>query len=545
MREHGTFVGGPLARVLGKLIRDESGTMAVYTALLAVPLLSAVTYTIDLQAAVGQRTKLEAAADAAVLAAVNANTLKDKDRKAFTEDAFRKNYDGLASLGRVEAQVGDGRVKIVVEAELPTSISASVGVVNVDVAVQSEAALVEEDTICVFSLSEDAEGAITFSGDVGFSSPSCSVQSNSRNDRAILSTSSGLPSAKSFCTPGGADGYFQPAANTECRTIEDPYASLSAPVAGECRTPDALSEVLVPEGFSTDDVACHDISRDDDDDEGDDDEGENGSCKDPLNPNGKLKGWAKWPWAEAAERMGKVRVVSGLAQPTAVLASGRKVELVPGDSLNVVGDYATIEPGTYCGGLTIAGRDVNMPPGQYYMLDGPFVVKDGAEVIAPGVVVTLGGEGATLRVETLGDLEITAPQTGAHAGIAVMEDLNPPVMDSGVAPVGGLPGRGNGRAVGRKLKDPAGLGGAGQSLAKVSYVTDGALQVQGTIYLPTQHLLISGSQSMVGAVSPASAFIADTAEFTGSGTVVVRTDHSLAGLPPIKPRVEAGARLVR
>ena len=119
----------------------------------------------------------------------------------------------------------------------------------------------------------------------------------------------------------------------------------------------------------------------------------------------------------------------------------------------------TLSPGTYCG-LDIAYGHVLMQPGTYFIKNAPMEISRKATVTAEGVTLIFTGPGAYLRVSDEGRLKLSAPTEGALAGIAVAERRN--------TKVGGLP--------------------------SVSRLTgNGALNIIGLIYLPTQNFFISGT----------------------------------------------------
>jgi len=74
----------------------------------------------------------------------------------------------------------------------------------------------------------------------------------------------------------------------------------------------------------------------------------------------------------------------------------------------------------------------------------------------------------------------------------------------------------------------------------------GNISMSGTAYFPEQTLLFSGEDTHLGANSPAVGLIADNIQFRGDrgSRVKIGVDHQKAGLPPIKPRVDDGVRLV-
>ena len=74
----------------------------------------------------------------------------------------------------------------------------------------------------------------------------------------------------------------------------------------------------------------------------------------------------------------------------------------------------------------------------------------------------------------------------------------------------------------------------------------GALQVLGTVYLPSQTLEILGKNTSIGSMAPSTSFIADKLHISGGygSRMVIATDHAAADMPPILPRAEDGARLI-
>jgi len=72
----------------------------------------------------------------------------------------------------------------------------------------------------------------------------------------------------------------------------------------------------------------------------------------------------------------------------------------------------------------------------------------------------------------------------------------------------------------------------------------GGLSIIGTAYFPSQELSIF-SDRPVASRSPATSFIAYRLKFSGRSNTQVRVDHEAGGVPPLLPRSDDGARLVR
>jgi hypothetical protein len=88
----------------------------------------------------------------------------------------------------------------------------------------------------------------------------------------------------------------------------------------------------------------------------------------------------------------------------------------------------TISPGTYCNGLTFAGSaNITMSPGVYIIDRGVFSASGGANINATtGVTIVLtsstGSNYATSSIAGGTKFSITAPTTGATAGLAIIQD---------------------------------------------------------------------------------------------------------------------------
>jgi hypothetical protein len=128
------------------------------------------------------------------------------------------------------------------------------------------------------------------------------------------------------------------------------------------------------------------------------------------------------------------------------------------------------------------------------------------------------GKKSTLKIEKNSNVYIKAPRFGDRKGLAFIQDVIP--------------------EFGQNSKLPNG---------KNEIKSGGQLNVLGTLYFPTQTIQISGENSQMGAQSPATSFIAYDIHFKGKAgsSVSVKVDHVAAGLPPMLPRIEDGARLVQ
>ena len=444
-----------LKRGLSAEAHDIRGHVAVQFALVAFPLIAGTTFILDYQKAEVERANLQAALDSAVIAAVNNDDLTLLEKEALAIDVFNRNYSGKLDID-LRSTAEENRVELSASGLSPVSVAAALGVDGIEVFQKSIAETAEENVICVLSLAEDGAERIKFGGNLSFEAPTCSVHANSTNSKAILSESTIVPVAKSFCTVGGAKGDFSPYAKGECRPIEDPYKDVKP------ATEDEFCLMGVRDG-NKDDVARF--------------EGDNE--------------WSKDSTTEI-------------------------VQFDP-DSENVVaGSFVTLGPGTYCGGLNIQAANVKFEPGDYVIVDGKLSFKQGASAWGENVTFTMKGDKSKLKIESGSKVHLKAPNFGERKGLIFMEDV---ASSSG--------------------KD-------GKGIVK-NEVDDGAeFAAIGTLYFPTQALVVKGKNARLGAQAPATSFIARELDFSGKegSHVSVAVDHVAAGLPPVLPRAEDGARLV-
>jgi len=422
--------GDSMPSIWLRYLRNTCGHFAVQFALLGLPLVVATTFVIDYARANAEKVKVKTALDAAVIAAVNNDTLSLQGKEDYAEKHFQQNYEGEIKI-ELNPQAKADSIEMSAFGLSPVTVADALGIKGVEIYEKSAAVTASENVICVMALDKTAADTITFEESVSFQAPSCSVQANSSSPLAISSKGSKIPTAKSFCAVGGVKGKFEPYGKGDCQVIEDPYKHVKPAMAGNCMT----------------------------------------------DPNAKGNG------------KGKVKAITA-------------------------GDETTLYPGTYCGGLTVTGMMVRFMPGDYVIQDGSLTFKSGSE--AKGEDVTFTMSGSLLDVKAGSKVYIKAPRFGDRAGLAFMEDTQY------------VPGKKGNKKQIHNIK-----GG-------------GSLNILGTVYFPTQSLIVKGEESQMGAQAPATSFIANDIHFTGINSAVqVKVDHVVAGLPPVLPRVEDGARLVQ
>ena len=474
---------------VAKFKKNDSGQVGVIFALSLVPLLGFMSAAVDYSKLTRERNALSSALDAAVLAAANNNSIPNDEKDGYAKTHFIANYSGGLDLTLVPSMETD-RVRLSAEGELELSLGNVVGIKNPQIIEASAATIANENTICLLSLNETASDAILFDGGISYSSPSCAVYSNSAHESAISSRSYQAPEAISFCAVGGVSGDFLPHAKGECAPVNDPYSQTPAPtIPATC--PTALNELIVLKDSSPEALRESQIDF----------------------------------FMQRLSVAAAAYDLTGSVESAVNAFFSYETDPIYDDDLNAnidvsqnrTGSDVDVKPGTFCGGLTIDGINVDFLPGEYIIKDGPLSFINGAEAVAKDVTFILAGSGSVLNIQSKSSLDLKAPSQGVRKGLAVMESRDASAPSN------------------RTVEE------------KTSLIAEGgSLQVLGTIYLPNQELKIRGQNTSIGSMAPATSFIADTLQISGGtgAKMTIAVDHVEAGVPPILPRAEDGSRLV-
>jgi len=93
------------------------------------------------------------------------------------------------------------------------------------------------------------------------------------------------------------------------------------------------------------------------------------------------------------------------------------------EDLSISGGTQTLNPGTYCGGLTIKSKaDVTLSPGVYIIKDGPLLIHGSARIKGENVGFYLTGSKAMFEMLSNTTVALSAPMDGPMAGILFFED---------------------------------------------------------------------------------------------------------------------------
>ena len=139
---------------------------------------------------------------------------------------------------------------------------------------------------------------------------------------------------------------------------------------------------------------------------------------------------------------------------------------------------ATLNPGVFCGGLTIVGtNEITLNPGVYIMDGGNFDVSGGGSISGTDVTIILTNSGGlsygdygNISMSANKTIYLKAPTTGDYAGVAVYQDRNAPT-------------------------------GSNTNFTNRVTGTVG-VEVEGVIYTPSRELYFGGHGRVLGADDP-------------------------------------------
>ena len=161
----------------------------------------------------------------------------------------------------------------------------------------------------------------------------------------------------------------------------------------------------------------------------------------------------------------------------------------------VDGGTVTLNPGTYCGGLVLTkGANVTLAQGTYVINQGPLIVDKGASLTGDYVGFFLKGDLATFSFDFDSTVSLSAPKTGAMAGLLFFGDPT--------------------AVLGRKFK----------------IMSDNARRLLGTIYLPSGVLQVDANKP-VADQSAYTVIVARGVELDSGPNLVMNANYGASDVP--------------
>lgn len=234
--------------LLWRFAGDARGVFAVKFALLVPALLMTVGLAIDYTRFVRDKGILQAAADAAALAAAKELSLTDtktESMSAVAQEVVRRHleirYDNAADRPAVTVTTGFSRDPVEVTVDVKSRFVPYFGRLFEarlpDAQARAKARIVGQPNICVLGLNPREGGTISLEQNARVTGRNCAVYSNSVHGNGLKSKNSAMLEASFICSRGGKDGgpgSFNPDPMVDCPQFDDPLADRPEPAVGAC-----------------------------------------------------------------------------------------------------------------------------------------------------------------------------------------------------------------------------------------------------------------------------------------------------------------------
>lgn len=227
-----------------KCYRDnERGAILPFLALMIPVILAFVGLGTDAGFWMAEKRKLQAAADAAVIAAgweiANGN---QQDMLYYaTREAGENGYEGEDANGEIDVEIisqnEDGiTVRVILEQDAEVFFASSVYSGGIRVTASADALVTPTDgEFCILALDEESSGAFTTSGTVEVQAPTCSLAVNSNHDTAVLLNGNvdlnfdTVKIAGNYDVRGNSADFNYNALSVNQSRVSDPYSDLETP----------------------------------------------------------------------------------------------------------------------------------------------------------------------------------------------------------------------------------------------------------------------------------------------------------------------------
>ena len=223
--------------------------MALSFAVLAPMLVGVAGGALDVGAFVTHKGELQAAADAAALAAAKEAGLSGWSEtsagavvESYLDTNLRTTSNGVFSA-LVDVDPVSKQVSVTLEQDHRAYFLVGYFQGSPQIRVKATAQAANNSNICVIGLHGSDAATVSLNTNAVLSAPKCAVYSNSVNQTGLQSTGNALLVSDLACTSGGYQGAtknFNEMPLTDCPAVSDPLASRPHPVYGACKEKDAV-----------------------------------------------------------------------------------------------------------------------------------------------------------------------------------------------------------------------------------------------------------------------------------------------------------------
>lgn len=342
-----------------RFLSDHTGNVILTFGLVGPVLVLAAGIAIDFSDGAREKSKLQAAADAAALTGARVLSVNYSKPAALAEAAATQAAEQFvvanATAGAapsIKASAPDKTVDVKLTVAKRMAFGGVIGqsVLNIDAS--ATGTYQASFKPCMLALGSDEPIGIELVGAAKINAHKCAVESNAKSGRSIVTQGAAKITAGKVCAAGDASRAKTTPPAEKCDKVEDPLAGnmAKAKITGSTGSTSGSAKSVVSSAYT-------------------------GPC---------------------------------LERDKSIGASSKETQ--------------KLSPGVYCGGLSIQSADVELAPGLYQIQDGPLSLQANANLSGQNVTILLSGTGAVLDLQGSPKLILTAPTTGPYAGMAIVSD---------------------------------------------------------------------------------------------------------------------------
>jgi hypothetical protein len=215
--------------LLRRFRENDRGAVAIVFAVALIPIMGLSGAAIDYTRATQAKTKLQAAADSAALAALTVKASSLSQRELAARTVFEANRPADMTPSATYA-VGKKEAVVTATGEVSTSMLKVLRINDIGLRARAKAVRIfDGPPPCILTLSAAASPAIDMTGNTAFTGNGCVLHANSSANGAISVGGSATVSADGYCAVGTVVSGFTltPPPENGCEVMEDPYKDLA------------------------------------------------------------------------------------------------------------------------------------------------------------------------------------------------------------------------------------------------------------------------------------------------------------------------------
>jgi Flp pilus assembly protein TadG len=224
-------------RGLRCFLSDQRGNVAITFAAALVPTIGLTGAAVDYTRATQVKSRLQAATDAAALAAVAMKGKTLDERSTAAKRMVGETVSGTENL-LVLADASAKQATVAATASVRTSLMQVLNIPSVAIAARSKAVRIKSGPPpCILALNPTASSSIDIGGSAIFDGQGCVLHANSKASGALSVSGSAKVKAGGYCAVGTVQSYYtlSPESENYCEPMEDTYSSLQAPADTTCK----------------------------------------------------------------------------------------------------------------------------------------------------------------------------------------------------------------------------------------------------------------------------------------------------------------------